>query len=78
LHVFGQGAACPSMVPPVKLTALREAAIDPDLSDFKANGGKMVLWHGWDDPNIAPRNTSGFWAALLLLGSSGASAEIVG
>ena len=32
------------------------AAIDPDLSAFRANGGKMVFWHGWDDQNIAPRN----------------------
>ena len=41
------------------------AAIDPDLSAFKANGGKMVLWHGWDDPNIAPRNSINYYEDVL-------------
>jgi feruloyl esterase len=30
---------------------------DPDLSDFKALGGKLILWHGWADPLVNPRNT---------------------
>ena len=41
------------------------AAIDPDLSAFKANGGKMVFWHGWDDPNIAPRNSINYYEDVL-------------
>ena len=30
---------------------------DPDLSDFQALGGKLILWHGWADPLVNPRNT---------------------
>ena len=30
---------------------------DPDLSAFKALGGKLILWHGWADPLVHPRNT---------------------
>jgi len=25
-------------------------AVNPDLSNFKARGGKMIIWHGWSDP----------------------------
>ncbi len=27
-------------------------AIDPDLSSFKANGGKLISYHGWADPLV--------------------------
>ncbi len=29
----------------------------PDLSDFKALGGKLIMWHGWADPLVNPRNS---------------------
>jgi feruloyl esterase len=32
-------------------------ASDPDLSRFKARGGKLLLWHGWADPGPSPYNT---------------------
>jgi hypothetical protein len=32
-------------------------ATAPDLSAFKGLGGKLILWHGWADQNIAPGNT---------------------
>lgn len=32
-------------------------SIDPDLGDFKALGGKMIIWHGWADPLVNPRNS---------------------
>lgn len=40
------------------------AAIDPDLSDFKASGGKIIMWHGWDDQNIAPRNSINYYESV--------------
>jgi len=29
-------------------------AANPDLSAFKAHGGKLIQYHGWNDPAIAP------------------------
>jgi feruloyl esterase len=29
-------------------------ATDPDLSLFKANGGKLLMWNGWADPLATP------------------------
>jgi feruloyl esterase len=30
---------------------------DPDLSSFKAKGGKLLHYHGWADPQPSPENT---------------------
>ena len=32
-------------------------ATNPDLGRFAAGGGKLILYHGWDDPAISPGNT---------------------
>ncbi|MGH7621792.1 MAG: tannase/feruloyl esterase family alpha/beta hydrolase, partial [Gemmatimonadaceae bacterium] len=31
------------------------SAIDPDLRAFRARGGKLIEYHGWSDPLIAPQ-----------------------
>lgn len=36
----------------------------PDLRRFKARGGRLILWHGWMDPTIAPRNSIDYFTAL--------------
>ena len=36
-------------------------ASDPDLSKFKARGGKLLLYHGWADPGPAPENTINYY-----------------
>jgi len=43
---------------------LKATSIDPDLSRFKAHGGKLILYHGWADPLIPPRGTVDYYAAL--------------
>lgn len=40
-------------------------AIDPDLMAYKALGGKLILWHGWSDNNIAPRNTINYYNSVV-------------
>jgi feruloyl esterase len=29
-------------------------ATDPNLTEFVAHGGKLLMYHGWSDPNVAP------------------------
>jgi feruloyl esterase len=36
-------------------------ASNPNLSAFKARGGKLLLWHGWADPGPAPENTINYY-----------------
>lgn len=40
-------------------------AIDPDLSKFKAHGGKLLMFHGWNDTAIAPENSINYHASVL-------------
>ena len=37
-------------------------ASDPNLTKFKARGGKLLLWHGWADPGPAPENTINYYS----------------
>jgi feruloyl esterase len=39
-------------------------AINPDLSKFKARGGKLLMYHGWADPGPAPQNTINYYSAV--------------
>ena len=36
-----------------------------DLTEFKARGGKLLLYHGWSDGNIAPQNTMRYYDDVL-------------
>ena len=33
-------------------------SVDPNLSAFRARGGKLVQFHGWNDPAIPPRGSA--------------------
>src|SRR5262249_30749105 len=37
-------------------------ATDPNLTKFKARGGKLILYHGWADPGPAPANTIRYYS----------------
>jgi feruloyl esterase len=39
-------------------------ATDPDLSAFRAAGGKLILWAGWADPAISPIGTVAYYQAV--------------
>ncbi len=39
-------------------------AIDPDLKAFKARGGKLILYHGWNDPAISALNTINYYESV--------------
>ena len=36
-------------------------ATDPDLRAFKARGGKLIMYHGWNDQLISPFNTINYY-----------------
>lgn len=40
-------------------------AVNPDLSAFKARGGKLILYHGWSDTAISPENTINYYSSVL-------------
>src|SRR4030095_4869969 len=40
-------------------------AISPDLAAFKARGGKLLMYHGWNDPMISARNSVDYYSSVL-------------
>jgi feruloyl esterase len=40
-------------------------SVDPDLSAFEANGGKLLLYAGWGDTAITPENTVLYYESVL-------------
>ncbi|HEY2470610.1 MAG TPA: tannase/feruloyl esterase family alpha/beta hydrolase [Terracidiphilus sp.] len=44
---------------------------NPDLSAFRAHGGKLILYHGWNDPAIPALNTVNYYENVIAkMGSS--------
>ncbi len=40
-------------------------ATDPNLKKFVQHGGKLLLYHGWNDSALAPRNTIDYYDRVL-------------
>jgi feruloyl esterase len=39
-------------------------AVNPDLRAFKARGGKLLLYHGWNDTAISPGNAIDYYTSV--------------
>ena len=40
-------------------------AVNPDLRDFKNGGGKLIVWHGWNDPGVMPQQTIDYYDSVV-------------
>lgn len=40
-------------------------AVSPDLSEFRANGGKLLMYTGWSDTAITPLGTIGYYESVI-------------
>jgi feruloyl esterase len=46
-------------------TANQLDAVNSDLSAFQARGGKLILYHGWNDPAISPLATIDYYNSVV-------------
>jgi hypothetical protein len=54
-------------------TATALNAIDADLKPFAARGGKLIMYHGWNDPAIPARNTINYYESVAKKMGQGAT-----
>jgi len=47
-----------------KLSSIFDA-VSPDLRSFRANGGKLIQYHGWSDPDIPPMNSINYYESVV-------------
>ena len=40
-------------------------ATDPNMKAFFAHGGKLLLYHGWSDPNVPAVNTIKYYKQVV-------------
>jgi feruloyl esterase len=51
---------------------------NPNLSQYKKRGGKLILYHGWLDQNISPRNTIQYFESVQkTMGGPGETEDFV-
>jgi len=46
-------------------TARALDAVDPNLNPFREHGGKLILYHGWDDPAIPALSTVNYYESVI-------------
>ena len=48
-----------------QIDSLDLSPTSPDLESFAARGGKLLIYHGWADQNVAPRSSVNYHAKLV-------------
>ena len=50
-------------------------ATNPDISPFTSHGGKLIIYHGWDDPAIFPKGTVHYYTEMTETDSAKSAAD---
>jgi Tannase and feruloyl esterase len=50
-------------------------ATDPDLSAFRRDGGKLIMWQGWADQDVPPTGTVQYYSAVVKAAGGYASSQ---
>ena len=46
-------------------TAQALNAVNPDMKAFRSHGGKLIMYHGWNDPAITALNSVNFYQSVV-------------
>lgn len=52
------------------------SAMDPNLKQFFSQGGKLLMYHGWSDPQVSPANTINYYTSVVKAADAEASDSI--
>lgn len=64
--------------PRLELMERLYSALNPDLQKFKARGGKLIIYQGWDDAEVPPMHTINYFETVqATMGGSIATAEFL-
>jgi feruloyl esterase len=50
---------------------------NPDLREFAARGGKLLMWEGWQDQGTSPFGTLNYYSAVRELMGAGAASDFM-
>ncbi|MDR3439436.1 tannase/feruloyl esterase family alpha/beta hydrolase [Telmatospirillum sp.] len=67
-----------SDVDKIEATPIGAAVVLPeDLAAYKARGGKVLLYHGWEDPGISPYDTVNFYERMIRVNATAADGRVL-
>ncbi|HEY6345480.1 MAG TPA: tannase/feruloyl esterase family alpha/beta hydrolase [Bryobacteraceae bacterium] len=50
--------------------------VNPDLSAFRAHGGKLIQYHGYSDPDISPLNSIDYYESVVRFSARGGASGL--